>query len=664
MGKTGVGACVRGVVAGLAACIAFSVITLEAKAGDWADSFRISSVATNESGVDRFTSAADDSGDFIHVWTQIEPADLGIKLKVFSQVSHSDGTKGQIHQVYDSPTSFWIPSLDVSRGPDGTGHLVWVENQTVCTPGCSTTDFIRYLKLNDDGQPVGSPHTIVERANDESSTASAGRVDTDSDGVTRIAWFDFEGVELEGRVAMVIVPSGGTPLAPFVLREGNDWSGIDGLDLDSNSDGKTLVTWAGQPESDTVVESKLVDGNGTVQPDPEPLHTTTDSIGSLQVQVDELGKSTVAFLENGAEQTVFARQIDQNGQAIGVNAIEISDPDDSNASLSPDGLGVAPDGTASLAWLQEQTPPGQTGVRTRSISPAGTTGPVIEAVPPTTGVDLGPPILSSHPGGGLLAYQHLPVSGPDNGLDSIRAVELEPNATPTGPTKILDTVADPPDTIWAESISISGRDAAFSWRHSRGDVSFYGEVFGSIWDGTSPVVTLWAPPEATEGQELLIAAQTVDRNTVEFAWSVNGSPVPGDGAFLRHTFATVGVNTVQVEVTDSAGNQTVEEVTIQVAAVPDPPEPPEPPVPPNTLINSKPVKSTKSRAATFKFISSLTGSKFECRLDKAGWSDCKSPKKLKKLKPGKHTFRVRAIKGDLLDKSPATYSWNVTKKKR
>ncbi|HTU14889.1 MAG TPA: hypothetical protein VMF31_06810, partial [Solirubrobacterales bacterium] len=68
--------------------------------------------------------------------------------------------------------------------------------------------------------------------------------------------------------------------------------------------------------------------------------------------------------------------------------------------------------------------------------------------------------------------------------------------------------------------------------------------------------------------------------------------------------------------------------------------------------------------ATFKFTSSLTGSKFECRLDKAGWTDCGSPKKLKKLKPGKHSFKVRAIKGDLIDQTPASYSWTVKKAKK
>ncbi len=658
MGASGVRVRVQGAMAGLAACVAFSVGASDARAGDWADSFRISSVATSESGVDKFTAATDGAGSFIRVWTQIEPANVGVQLKVFSQVSRADGSNGQIHQVFDSPTDAWIQSIDVSLGPDGTGHLVWLESETTCSPGCSTTDFVRYLKLNESGQPVGNLHTLAERDNDEGSTASRPRVDTDSDGVTRIAWFESDGVSTEGRIAMLLVPDGGTPLSDFNLRTGNDWSSVDGLDLDSNSDGDTIVTWAGEPDTVKVVEALRVGSDGFVPTEAELLHTSTDSIGELQAVIDEAGKSTVAFLENGVESKVFARQSGADGQVLGANAIEISDPNGTDADLSPDGLAVAPDGTANLAWVQTQSPPGQPGIRTRSISPAGVVGPVIEAVPPATGVNPFSAMIGSGPDGGLLAYINLPVAGPENGVDSTRAVELSPNGTPTGPTAILDTVGLAADTISAESIVMSGSDASLSWRHARDEVSFYGEISGAIWDGTSPEVTLWVPAEATAGQQLVMAAQAVDRSAVEFEWSVNGTPVTGDGAYLRHVFTNPGSSSVRVEVTDAAGNKTVAEETVSVGAAP------QPPVAPDTLITAKPGKRVKARSATFRFTSSLAGSKFECRLDRAGWSACKSPRKLGKLKPGKHTFKVRAIKGDLLDRTPASYSWTVKKPKK
>ncbi len=37
---------------------------------------------------------------------------------------------------------------------------------------------------------------------------------------------------------------------------------------------------------------------------------------------------------------------------------------------------------------------------------------------------------------------------------------------------------------------------------------------------------------------------------------------------------------------------------------------------------------------------------YMCKLDKAKWRKCKSPVKYKKVKKGRHTFRVYAIDGD------------------
>ena len=110
-------------------------------------------------------------------------------------------------------------------------------------------------------------------------------------------------------------------------------------------------------------------------------------------------------------------------------------------------------------------------------------------------------------------------------------------------------------------------------------------------------------------------------------------------------------------------NQTVKTAQIEVVKEPDLTLPPTP-VAPNASITFAPLLKTKATTATYKFISDQAGSKFECKLDKAGWTDCKSPLKLKKLKPGKHTFKVRATKGDMIDQSPATRSWTVQKKKK
>lgn len=71
-------------------------------------------------------------------------------------------------------------------------------------------------------------------------------------------------------------------------------------------------------------------------------------------------------------------------------------------------------------------------------------------------------------------------------------------------------------------------------------------------------------------------------------------------------------------------------------------------------------KKVKGRTAKFRFVSNEAGSTFECKLDKKKFKPCRSPKKYKRLKPGKHVFQVRAIDAaGNKDKTPATRRFRV-----
>jgi hypothetical protein len=79
---------------------------------------------------------------------------------------------------------------------------------------------------------------------------------------------------------------------------------------------------------------------------------------------------------------------------------------------------------------------------------------------------------------------------------------------------------------------------------------------------------------------------------------------------------------------------------------------------PDTTIVSGPPAETTSPSATFSFISSESGSTFECRLDNGAWSSCISPKSYSGIGPGNHTFQVHAR--DSLgnaDPTPASHTW-------
>jgi Tol biopolymer transport system component len=80
---------------------------------------------------------------------------------------------------------------------------------------------------------------------------------------------------------------------------------------------------------------------------------------------------------------------------------------------------------------------------------------------------------------------------------------------------------------------------------------------------------------------------------------------------------------------------------------------------PNGRIGKHPKKRTKKRRARFTFSSNQAGSRFECKLDKRPFRPCKSPL-VKRLRPGRHTFRLRAIgAAGLPDPTPAVFRWRI-----
>jgi hypothetical protein len=80
---------------------------------------------------------------------------------------------------------------------------------------------------------------------------------------------------------------------------------------------------------------------------------------------------------------------------------------------------------------------------------------------------------------------------------------------------------------------------------------------------------------------------------------------------------------------------------------------------PNGRIGKHPRKRTKRRRAKFTFFSTLPGSRFECKLDRRRFRPCRSPFE-RKLRPGPHAFRVRAISSaGVADPTPAVFRWRI-----
>jgi subtilase-type serine protease len=97
-----------------------------------------------------------------------------------------------------------------------------------------------------------------------------------------------------------------------------------------------------------------------------------------------------------------------------------------------------------------------------------------------------------------------------------------------------------------------------------------------------------------------------------------------------------------------------------------PPPPPPPLAAPDTKLGKRPAAKVKTKQAKakvkFTFSATVAGSTFQCKLDKGAYKACTSPKTYK-VKPGKHTFSVRAVGPGGTDATPATFKFKVVKEK-
>jgi CSLREA domain-containing protein len=135
-----------------------------------------------------------------------------------------------------------------------------------------------------------------------------------------------------------------------------------------------------------------------------------------------------------------------------------------------------------------------------------------------------------------------------------------------------------------------------------------------------------------------------------------------------------GINTCETTDQRGVGRPQAGRCDIGAFELQDPPASPpaDPPpddgstdtAPPDTHITDAPKKRSKRRNATFRFTSPESGMSFECKLDDGAFQACASPKTYK-VKPGKHSFQVRAkdAAGNT-DPTPASETWNVAKKKK
>ncbi|MCB0870231.1 MAG: PKD domain-containing protein [Solirubrobacterales bacterium] len=641
----------------LAAGLLTFVIAPSAGASGFTDPVRVSQAAQFHIGAEEGSVAANPDGSFTAAWVQ----GTGLESRYLATtVIAPDGSVGPINLIdaaTDAPSLIYeyLTGVSVSAGPEGQTHLTWAKNHYVCNPGCSPDVDLKYVNLDETGAPVGEATTVREL--DPGISIVGPQIATSGTGRTGILWAEYDGL-VTTDVLMAIAQDDAAPLAPFDISSDN-WLGVQNLAISGSSNGTLFPVWSGYHGDYSTLKAngRLVTDDGTIT-DERELMATPSGIEQLEPHIDGAGRATLLARTFAGNSSIDFRQLDPSGALVGAGSTEISLSDPTDAHVGGQYSTLGPDGKITVAFSQVSPPASAPDIWTRSISPAGVLGTAVSFVADSPGVGLGNTgIATGTDGSGFLSWVQASEVPPDDDKFLVKGQPMDGNGSPTGSAQLLQSLPRDPEQLPEDTWTAfsPGGNGVLLWSVEYQAFDSADNHFASVFDASPPEVELWTPPSATAGQEVVMAVEASDSSALSYSWKVNGQTLAATGPTIRHTFGSGGQASVEVTVTDAHANATSAAADVSVVTGP---------TPPNTQIKAKPAKKTKAKMATFRFIASISGSKFECRLDKAGWTDCKSPKKLKKLKPGKHTFKVRAVKGDLLDKTPASYSWTVQKAKK
>jgi hypothetical protein len=198
--------------------------------------------------------------------------------------------------------------------------------------------------------------------------------------------------------------------------------------------------------------------------------------------------------------------------------------------------------------------------------------------------------------------------------------------------------------------------------------TFTWEVDNSQADETPPQTTIeLAPPDPSTSASAPFTYSSNEAGS-SFECALDGgafTSCPASG--IVYTALANGPHSFQVRATDGAGNPDPTPagyswqvaVPLPIAPVPSPVFSALAPPRPQTTITSKPGALTRDRTPSFRFRSSLAGSSFQCKVDRAPFRACRSPFTTKPLAPGPHVVRIRALVASLNDPTPAVARFKV-----
>ena len=171
-------------------------------------------------------------------------------------------------------------------------------------------------------------------------------------------------------------------------------------------------------------------------------------------------------------------------------------------------------------------------------------------------------------------------------------------------------------------------------------------------DTKRPKTTIVSGPSGTVHRAKAKFALDANEAPVTFECSLDDAAFTPCGATVVYTELTLGGHTFRARAKDEEENVDGTPVKRTWTVVDT--------TAPQTTISSHPGISSTDASPTFKFRSSESGSRFECRLDGSAWRSCSSPRTYTGLPAGQHSFRVRARDSSgNIDRTPASWTWTI-----
>jgi len=315
--------------------------------------------------------------------TAVWSAKSGGEFRVFARRIAADGDRGPIEQLSAAGEAALKPqdalAPQVAVAPDGTAVVVW-------TRWDGANFRIQERRIGPDGAPEEATRTLSGSGQD----AADPQVDVGPDGTATVVWRRFDGFHPLVQVRR-IAPDGTSEEASQRLSE----SGQDAVEPDVAvaADGTATVVWSRFDGSDSIVQTRRVEADGTLAP-TAALSTAGESAIEPQVELGPGGDATVVWDRfDGANWVIQGRRLSAAGATEGA----VLDLSAAGRSAAEPQLAIDGDGLATVAW--DRFDGSNFVVQARRIDPGGAllgTAVGLSA----TGRDAADPQAAAAPAGG------------------------------------------------------------------------------------------------------------------------------------------------------------------------------------------------------------------------------------------------------------------------